>query len=124
MTIGAERPPYGTRKRKFWPLCVHFSTRPVSFEVTARFGPRGSGQSPSATPSDAAVGAGRCADAQRPAAATSANMRVVCFRIIMIDASTVTQKLTPARRPNVRGAPLSPTTPDGDRPGYGIATGI
>ena len=34
------------------------------------------------------------------------------------------QNVTPARSPNVRGAPLSPTNPDGARPGYGNATGM
>src|SRR5262245_24422305 len=34
------------------------------------------------------------------------------------------QKVTPARNPNVRGAPASPTNPDGARPGYGSATGM
>jgi len=38
MTMGADRPPYGDRQRKFWPLRAHFSTRPVSFETPSRLG--------------------------------------------------------------------------------------
>src|SRR5262249_17855082 len=34
------------------------------------------------------------------------------------------QKLTPSRTPNVRGAPVSPTKPDGASPGYGNAIGM
>src|SRR5262249_21898656 len=46
MTIGADRPPYGTRHRKFSPLSAHLSMSPVSREMPSRFGPRISGQSP------------------------------------------------------------------------------
>src|SRR5207247_1560562 len=49
ITIGAERPPYGARQRKFWPLSAHFSGRPVSAETPSRLGPRASGQSPTGT---------------------------------------------------------------------------
>src|SRR5262245_38032757 len=61
ITIGADRPPYGTRQRKFWPFNAHFSGRPVSFEMPSRFGPRASGQSPIAIPR------GCWADVKRPA---------------------------------------------------------
>src|SRR5512132_1884273 len=49
MTIGADRPPYGARQRKFSPLSAQRPTSPVSGEVPSRFGPRASGQSPFAT---------------------------------------------------------------------------
>src|SRR5262245_55227463 len=49
MTMGADRPPYGTRQRKFSPLRAHLSMRPVSREMPSRLGPRISGQSPTAT---------------------------------------------------------------------------
>src|SRR5262245_41187560 len=150
ITIGADRPPYGTRQRKFWPFSANFSGRPVSFEMPSRFGPRASGQSPTATPRGAAGGVLCCADATSPAAVTSAKIRLLCFRIIILrsrlTAETAeiaetritklsacsapsaikrdTQNVTPARNPNVRGAPASPTNPDGARPGYGSATGI
>ena len=39
MTTGAERPPYGTRQRKFSPFSVHFSMSPVSREIPSRVGP-------------------------------------------------------------------------------------
>ena len=65
MTIGAERPPYGTRHRKFSPFSAHFSISPVSREIPSRFGPRTSGQSPSATRR------GACADTDAAEAATA-----------------------------------------------------
>src|SRR5688572_26934316 len=49
ITIGAERPPRGTRHSKFVPLRSHEDGRPVSADTPSRFGPRASGQSPSAT---------------------------------------------------------------------------
>src|SRR5580765_5852052 len=49
MTIGADRPPYGARQRKFSPFSAQRPTSPVSGEVPSRFGPRASGQSPFAT---------------------------------------------------------------------------
>src|SRR5687768_2354105 len=49
MTMGADRPPYGARHRKFSPFSAHLSIRPVSFETPSRLGPRMSGQSPIAT---------------------------------------------------------------------------
>jgi hypothetical protein len=55
--------------------------------VPSRFGPRASGQSPSATPRGTAVApfdAGRCADATSPVVARSANMRAAFFRIIFV----------------------------------------
>src|SRR5262245_32531042 len=84
ITIGADRPPYGTRQRKFWPFSANFSGRPVSFEMPSRFGPRASGQSPTATPRGAAGGVLCCADATNPAAVTSAKIRLLCFRIIIL----------------------------------------
>src|ERR1700741_2446854 len=47
--MGAERPPYGTRQRKFSPLSAHVSMSPVSRDEPSRLGPRNSGQSPPGT---------------------------------------------------------------------------
>src|SRR5215203_5195540 len=49
ITIGAERPPNGTRHRRFAPLRSHEEGSPVSVDRPSRFAPRASGQSPSAT---------------------------------------------------------------------------
>jgi len=70
MTIGVERPPPGTRHRKFSPFSAHFSMSPVSREMPSRFGPRISGQSPSATRR------GACADmdALIPSASSAGTM--------------------------------------------------
>src|SRR5687768_10868953 len=65
ITIGAERPPNGTRHRRLLPLRSHEDGRPVSVEVPSRCAPRASGQSPSATrrPVPSAVEARPCAHA-------------------------------------------------------------
>src|SRR2546426_929731 len=73
ITIGADRPPYGARQRKFRPFNSHLSIRPVSFDVPLRFGPRISGQSPSGTR------LGPWPDASVPAARMRANSRAVVF---------------------------------------------
>ena len=75
MTIGAERPPYGARHRKFWPLSGHFSIRPFSSETPSRCGPRISGQSPSATRLDAAT----WADASIPSGTSSVTSTQIRF---------------------------------------------
>src|SRR5688572_21537941 len=49
MTIGADRPPKGTRQRRFAPFRSHESGSPVSIELPLPLGPRASGQSPKAT---------------------------------------------------------------------------
>src|SRR6185436_18005384 len=72
MTMGADRPPYGARHRKFWPFSAHFSTRPVSLDTPSPLGPRASGQSPIATRL-----AGACAEASHPAATTSPSARQI-----------------------------------------------
>src|SRR5207247_9374877 len=75
ITIGADRPPYGARQRKFWPFNSHLSISPVSFDVPLRLGPRISGQSPSGTR------LGPCPDASVPAAMKRATRRVVLLGI-------------------------------------------
>src|SRR5688500_4385325 len=62
MTIGAERPPKGTRHSRLVPLRSHEDGRPVSVELPSRSAPRASGQSPSAI----RRGPWACADAARP----------------------------------------------------------
>src|SRR5437588_9260575 len=64
--MGAERPPYGARQRKFSPLSAHFSGRPVSSELPSRLGPLASGQSPSAIRRPACGAAGAFCAARRP----------------------------------------------------------
>src|SRR5262245_39252860 len=76
-TIGADRPPYGTRQRKFSPLMAHFSGSPVSREMPSRLGPRASGQSPTGTRR------GPWAETSRPALTTRAPRSDVFFSIIM-----------------------------------------
>src|SRR6188472_2418083 len=49
MTIGADRPPYGTRHRKFSPFSFQLLSRPVSLDTPSRASPRISGQSPGAS---------------------------------------------------------------------------
>ena len=49
MTTGVDRPPYGTRQRKFSPFSFHELMSPVSREMPSRFGPLSSGQSPTRT---------------------------------------------------------------------------
>ena len=73
MTIGAERPPYGTRQRKFSPFSAHLSISPVSREMPSRFGPRISGQSPTATRR------GACAESETPTARAASAEREVTF---------------------------------------------
>src|SRR5258707_2043303 len=80
MTIGADRPPYGTRHRKFWPFSAHLSTSPVSRDTPLRSGPRISGQSPSATPPRAG---GACA-AVSAALTANAISTSVFFTIVIV----------------------------------------
>src|SRR5262245_11664909 len=49
MTMGVDRPPPGTRHRKFSPFSFHVLIRPFSTEAPSRLGPRSSGQSPART---------------------------------------------------------------------------
>src|SRR5262245_45556785 len=115
MTIGAERPPYGARHRKFWPFSSQRPTSPVSGDVPSRFGPRTSGQSPAATLR------GPCAE---PPTAAATRMTTTIRSFLDITKSpnhqspdATIQKLIPALIPNVLGAPFSPTNPDGASPG-------
>src|SRR5687767_13394242 len=92
ITIGAERPPKGTRHSRFVPLRSHEDGRPVSAEMPSRFVPRASGQSPSATrrpapsavegPAPGDVEAGVCANAGANVAAhiTNATMMVLVIK--------------------------------------------
>src|SRR5918994_4796363 len=70
ITIGAERPPKGTRHRRLLPLRSHEDGSPVSAEEPSRCAPRASGQSPSATrrpvASEVEGGTWACADAAMP----------------------------------------------------------
>jgi hypothetical protein len=77
-TIGAERPPYGARQRKLAPFNAQVLTNPVSADVPSRFGPRASGQSPSA------IRRGPCADPLMAAAATAAATSHVLFHYIIV----------------------------------------
>jgi hypothetical protein len=47
--MGADRPPYGARHRRFCPLSDQESMSWLSREIPSRFGPRISGQSPTGT---------------------------------------------------------------------------
>src|SRR5688500_17626721 len=83
ITMGAERPPKGTRHSRFVPLRSHEDGRPVSAELPSRFAPRASGQSPSATrrPAPAGVEAGVCANASAHVAhITNATLMVLIIK--------------------------------------------
>src|SRR5262245_22831616 len=72
----------------FWPFSAHLSGRPVSCDTPSRFGPRASGQSPSAT------FLGPCADASRPALTTNAANNVFFrFFIALLAVTPVDHRL-------------------------------
>src|SRR6186713_599030 len=71
--MGVERPPPGTRHRKFSPFNFHELMRPFSTEMPSRLGPRSSGQSPARTLRGLSAGS----DTHSPA--TSAATRQVLF---------------------------------------------
>src|SRR5687767_4658644 len=75
MTMGVERPPYGTRHRKFSPFSFQVLMRPFSTETPSRFGPRSSGQSPARTRLEP------CAGSDTHSAATIAATRLILFNI-------------------------------------------
>src|SRR5688572_82537 len=81
MTIGVERPPPGTRHRKFSPFSFHVLMRPFSTEMPSRLGPRSSGQSPARTLRGLWAGS----DTHSPA--TSAATRQVLFSMHILDKS-------------------------------------
>ena len=95
MTIGADRPPYGARHRKFWPFIVHVSGNPVSVDTPSRLGPRASGQSPRATRR------GESAAASMPALTTSAITSVECFIVIQLCLSPLSSRPFASDAPHV-----------------------
>src|SRR3972149_10407861 len=108
MTTGADRPPYGTRHRKFSPLRPHRSIRPISREIPSRPGPRGSGQSPSETRRGPWADTAR-PRTSRPRATGRANLfSMHAPRVGMPPAPTTRHPVGSVRAPGLRsGATLS-----------------
>ena len=75
MTMGVERPPPGTRHRKFSPFSFQVLMRPFSTEMPSRLGPRSSGQSPARTR------LGPCAGSDTQSPATMVVTRQILFNM-------------------------------------------